>query len=66
MPKLVPLPPGYAFDSAPTTPCSSGKAYNFQYAWNPGGVFTPRRARRLDRAPDASPGLENYDGRATR
>ncbi|MBI5388437.1 MAG: hypothetical protein HZA90_27545 [Verrucomicrobia bacterium] len=63
-PKLVPLPPGYTFDSRSNYAAAlSGKAYNFQYAWNPGGVFSPPAGAAvwIERL-DASPGLENYDG----
>jgi hypothetical protein len=63
VPKLTPLPPGYAFDSRSNYYVLTGKAYSLQYAWNPGGVFTnpPGAAVWIERL-SASPGLENYDG----
>ena len=63
VPKLVPLPPGYAFDSRSNYSVLAGKAYSLQYAWNPGGLFTnpPGAAVWIERL-SASPGLENYDG----
>ncbi|HYG36939.1 MAG TPA: hypothetical protein VEC99_19260, partial [Clostridia bacterium] len=63
MPKLVPLPPGYAFDSRSNYAVLSGKAYNLQYAWNPGGVFTPPPGAAVwIECLNATPGLETYDG----
>ena len=61
--KLVPLPPGYAFDSRSNYAVLSGKAHNFQYAWNPGGVFSPPAGAAvwIERL-DGSPELETYDG----
>jgi len=63
VPKLVPLPPGYAFNSRSNYYLLAGKAYNFQYAWNPGGVFTPPNGAAVwIELLSASPGLEIYDG----
>jgi hypothetical protein len=63
IPKLVPLPPGYAVDSSSNYAVISGKAYNFQYAWNPGGVFTPPAGAAVwIECLNHSPGLETYDG----
>jgi hypothetical protein len=63
IPKLVPLPVGYSFDSRSNYSVLAGKAYNFQYAWNPGGVFTnPAGAAVWIECLGASPGLETYDG----
>ncbi len=62
-PKLAPLPAGYAFDSRSNYAVLNGKAYNFQYAWNPGGMFTnPAGAALWIECLGASPGLETYDG----
>jgi hypothetical protein len=63
VPKLVPLPPGYAFDSQSNYAVLNGKAYNYQYAWNPGGTFTPPAGAAvwIERL-DGSPELETYDG----
>jgi hypothetical protein len=63
VPKLTPLPPGYAFDSRSNYYVLSDKAYSLQYAWNPGGVFTPPEGAAVwIECLSASPGLENYDG----
>jgi hypothetical protein len=61
--KLIPLPAGCAFDSRSNYTVLNGKAYNFQYAWNPGGLFTnpPGAAVWIERL-SASPELECYDG----
>jgi hypothetical protein len=40
MPSLRPLVPPDEFDPAQPWSVLSGKAYNFQYAWNPGGFIT--------------------------
>ena len=62
-PKLLPLPAGYAFDSRSNYYVLSGKAYNFQYAWNPGGTFSPPAGAAVwIECLSASPGLECYDG----
>lgn len=62
-PKLVPLPEGYAFDTASKYRVLSGKSYNFQYAWNPGGAFTPPPGGAIwIECLTATPGLETYDG----
>jgi hypothetical protein len=62
-PKLVPLPAGYAFDSRSNYAVFNGKAYNFQYAWNPGGTFSPPAGAAVwIECTNASPGLECYDG----
>ncbi len=62
-PFLVQLPAGFAFDSRSNYYVLSGKAYNFQYAWNPGGIFTnPPGAAIWIECLSASPGLECYDG----
>ena len=62
-PKLLPLPAGYAFDSRSNYCVLSGKAYNFQYAWNPGGTFSPPAGAAVwIECLSASPGLECYDG----
>ena len=63
IPKLVPLPNGYTFDSRSNYAVLNGKAYNYQYAWNPGGIFTnPPGAAVWIECISASPGLETYDG----
>jgi hypothetical protein len=62
-PKLLALPPGYAFDSSSNYAVLNGKAYNYQYAWNPGGLFTnPPGAAIWIECTATSPGLETYDG----
>lgn len=63
VPKLQPLPSGYAFDARSNYAVLTGKAYNFQLAWNPGGIFAPPpgAAVWIERL-NFSPGLENYDG----
>jgi hypothetical protein len=62
-PKLVPLPAGYTFDSRSNYSVLSGKYYNFQYAWNPGGVFTPPPGAAVwIEALSTTPNLETYDG----
>jgi hypothetical protein len=63
IPTLTPLPSGCVFDTSLTWSVLSGKAYNMQYAWNPGGIFNPPEggAVWIERL-SASPGLENYDG----
>lgn len=62
-PRLAPLPAGYAFDATSKYAVLSGKAYNFQYAWNPGSVFTPPPGAAVwIECLSASPGLEVYDG----
>jgi hypothetical protein len=61
--KLLPLPAGYAFDSRSNYYVLSGKAHNFQYAWNPGGIFSPPAGAAVwIECLSASPGLECYDG----
>jgi hypothetical protein len=63
IPKLVPLPAGYTFDSRSNYAVLNGKAYNYQYAWNPGGIFTnPAGAALWIECLSASPKLECYDG----
>jgi hypothetical protein len=63
IPKLVPLPPGYAFDIRSNYFVLSGKAYSLQYAWNPGGTFTPPEGAAVWIECLSIPlGLENYDG----
>ncbi len=63
IPKLTPLPPGYAFDSRSNYYVLTDKAYSLQYAWNPGGIFTPPEGAAVwIECLSASPGLENYDG----
>ncbi|MFX0194566.1 MAG: hypothetical protein ACFFCW_00465 [Candidatus Hodarchaeota archaeon] len=67
IPELRPLSPGDEFD--PNEPWSilSGKAYNFQYGWNPGGFFVlPEGACICIELIGQTPGLETYDGRRTR
>jgi hypothetical protein len=62
-PRLVPVPAGYTFDARSNYYVFNGKAYNFQYAWNPGGLFTnPAGAALWIECLNASPGLECYDG----
>jgi hypothetical protein len=62
-PQLLPLPAGYAFDSRSNYYVLSGKAYNYQYAWNPGGTFSPPAGAAVwIECLSASPGLECYDG----
>ncbi|MCX6921611.1 MAG: hypothetical protein NT154_00090 [Verrucomicrobia bacterium] len=61
--KLLPLPAGYAFDSRSNYFVLNGKAHNFQYAWNPGGIFSPPAGAAVwIECLSASPGLECYDG----
>ena len=63
VPHLTPLPPGYAFDSRSNYYVLTDKAYSLQYAWNPGGVFTPPEGAAVwIECLNASPGLETYDG----
>jgi hypothetical protein len=63
IPHLLPLPEGYAFAASSNYTVLSGKAYSLQYAWNPGGIFTPpANAAVWIECLSASPGLENYDG----
>jgi len=63
IPHLTPLPPGYAFDSRSNYYVLTDKAYSLQYAWNPGGVFTPPEGAAVwIECLSASPGLETYDG----
>ncbi len=62
-PHLNPLPPGYAFDSRSNYAVLADKAYSLQYAWNPGGVFSPPEGAAVwIECLSASPGLEVYDG----
>ncbi|MFN4241909.1 MAG: hypothetical protein ACK4PI_01580 [Tepidisphaerales bacterium] len=63
-PKLRPLPPGYTFIN-PTNPAPwevlEGKAYNFQYAWNPGGFISlPAGAGIWVERLHHDPGLETW------
>jgi hypothetical protein len=61
--KLLPLPAGYAFDSRSNYYVLNGKAYNYQYAWNPGGIFSPPTGAAVwIECLSASPELECYDG----
>ncbi len=61
--KLLALPAGYAFDSRSNYFVLNGKAYNYQYAWNPGGIFSPPAGAAVwIECLSASPGLECYDG----
>jgi hypothetical protein len=63
VPKLQPLPAGYVFDSRSNYSVLGGKAYNFQYAWNPtAGWLPPSGAAVWIECLSASPGLETYDG----
>jgi len=63
VPKFLPLPPGYAFDSRSNYFVLRGKAYNLQYAWNPGGMFSPPTGAAVwIECLSASAGLECYDG----
>ncbi len=63
VPKLAPLPAGYIFDSRSNYAVLNGKAYNFQYAWNPGGIFSPPPGAEVwIECINRSPGLECYDG----
>lgn len=60
---LRPLPPGYTVDVNSKYSVVAGKAYNLQYAWNPGGVFTPPAGASVwIECLSSSPGLEVYDG----
>lgn len=62
-PGLKPLPEGYAFDLASKYRVISGKAYNFQYAWNPGSMFSPPEGTAIwVECLESTPGLETYDG----
>ena len=61
-PKLLPLPADYTFDSTSNYAVLNAKAYNYQYAWNPGGLFTnPPGAAVWIECLGTSPGLETYD-----
>jgi hypothetical protein len=63
VPTLTPLPASYTFDSRSNYAVLNGKAYNFQYAWNPGGIFTnPPGAAIWIECLSTSPELECYDG----
>jgi hypothetical protein len=63
IPHLLPLPEGYGFATSSNYTVLTGKAYNLQYAWNPGGIFTPPgNAAVWIECLSASSGLENYDG----
>lgn len=62
-PRLLPLPAGYTFDSRSNYYVLNSKAYNFQYAWNPGSIFSPPAGAAVwIECLSASPGLECYDG----
>jgi hypothetical protein len=62
-PKLRPLPDGYAFDPQSKYRVMQGKAYNYQFAWNPGGLISPPAGAAIwIECMQATPGLETYDG----
>ncbi len=63
VPRLLPLPAGYGFDTLSNYAVLNGKAYNFQYAWNPGGTFSPPAGAAVwIECLSRSPELECYDG----
>jgi hypothetical protein len=63
VPHLTPLPEGYAFDPSSNYFVLSGKAYSMQYAWNPGGIFSPPAGGAIwIECLGSSSGLETYDG----
>jgi hypothetical protein len=62
-PRLRPLPDGYAFDPQSKYRVIQGKAYNYQFAWNPGGLISPPDGASIwIECIDSTPGLETYDG----
>ena len=62
-PQLLALPAGYTFDSRSNYYVLNGKAYNYQYAWNPGGIFSPPAGAAVwIECLSASPGLQCFDG----
>jgi hypothetical protein len=65
-PQLRPLEAGYAFDPQQPYAVLNGKAYNAQYGWNVGGLFTiPAGAAIWIELINTSPGLEVYSGSGT-
>jgi hypothetical protein len=62
-PELRALAPGQLFDPQASYAVLNGKAYNAQYGWNAGGLFTvpPGTAIWIEQT-NASPGLEVYEG----
>jgi prepilin-type N-terminal cleavage/methylation domain-containing protein len=53
----------YTFDSRSNYFVLNGRAYNYQYAWNPGGIFSPPAGAAVwIECLSATPGLECYDG----
>jgi hypothetical protein len=62
-PELRALAPGYAFDSGQPYAVLNGKAYNSQYGWNVGGLYTmPPGAAIWIELLDCTPNLETYSG----
>jgi len=62
-PQLRALEAGYAFDPQQPYAVLNGKAYNAQYGWNVGGLFTiPAGAAIWIELIHACPGLEVYSG----
>jgi len=60
-PELRALEPGSAFDPLQPYGVLSGKAYNSQYGWNPGGYFTlPPGAAIWIELLNCTPNLESY------
>jgi hypothetical protein len=63
IPELRALEPGYSFDPAEAFVVLNGRAYNAQYGWNAGGLFTiPPGAAIWVEALDGSRDLEVYEG----
>jgi hypothetical protein len=61
IPMLRPLDPGCAFDPLQPYAVLSGKAYNSQYGWNVGGLYTlPPGSAIWIELTSSSPGLETY------
>lgn len=60
-PVLRPLTPPDEFDPAQPWSVLTGKAYNFQHAWNPGGFITlPQNTGIWIERLSTTPGLESY------
>jgi hypothetical protein len=62
-PELLALDPGDAFDPQQPYAVLNGNAYNFQYGWNAGGLFTvPTGAAIWIELLDCTPNLKTYSG----
>ena len=62
-PELLALDPGDAFDPQQPYAVLNGSAYNSQYGWNPGGLFTvPPGAAIWIELLDCTPNLKMYSG----